>query len=66
MGSYVLTRLGQIQKELRLLRTHVKQRDRRRPRTIEGLWKGVVVTEEDFERAKRSLFRDKGANGERK
>lgn len=56
MGSYVLTRLDQIQNELRLLRTHVKQRERRRPRTTEGLWKGVVVTEEDFEREKPWLF----------
>ncbi len=54
--SYVVTRLEAIQQELELLKSSLEEE----PKAIalEGLWKGIEITEEDIEAAKRSLFKE--------
>ena len=58
--SYVVTRLKFIEEELERLRKHLKKPEKKKATKIEGLWKGVTITAEDIEEAKRSLF--KGAH----
>jgi lipid II:glycine glycyltransferase (peptidoglycan interpeptide bridge formation enzyme) len=55
--SYVITRLKLLENEIERLREHLKKSEEKRTTKIEGLWKGINVTEEDIEEAKRSLFK---------
>jgi hypothetical protein len=59
--SYVATRLKFIEEELERLRKHLERPEKKKATKIEGLWKGINITKEDIEEAKRSLF--KGARG---
>jgi inosine/xanthosine triphosphate pyrophosphatase family protein len=57
-NEYVLKRLEAIESELaalkRLLEAETPDKE---VTTFEGMWEGETVTEEDFEEAKRSLFK---------
>ncbi len=55
--SYVATRLKFIEEELERLRKHLERPKKKKATKIEGLWKGINITEEDIEEAKRSLFK---------
>jgi hypothetical protein len=55
--SYVATRLKLIQEELQRLREHLERPKKKKATKIEGLWKGINITEENTEEAKRSLFK---------
>ncbi len=57
-SSYMITRLEAIQKELEMLRRFLEAPEERRIVRLEGLWKGVEITEGDLEGAKRSLFKE--------
>ncbi len=60
MSQYVLLRIQAIQEELEALKkTVVHQIEGSRNKTqIQGLWKDVVITDEDLEEAKQAVFRD--------
>ena len=60
MSQYVLLRIQAIQEELEALKkTVVHQLEGSRNKTqIKGLWKDVVVTDEDLEEAEKAVFRD--------
>ena len=53
--SYVIVRIEAIRKELELLKKSLRSPEE--VESIEGLWKGVQITEEDIEEAKKSLFK---------
>jgi hypothetical protein len=55
--TYVATRLKLIEEELQRLRKHLERPKKKKATKIEGLWKGVSISEEDIEEAKRSLFK---------
>lgn len=57
-SSYVISRLKAIQKELEMLRRSLEASEGRKTVKLEGLWKGVEITEGDLERAKCSLFKE--------
>lgn len=57
-SSYVIIRLEAIQKELEMLRRSLEVPGARKTVKLEGLWKGVEITEADLEKAKRSLFKE--------
>lgn len=57
-SSYVAMRLEAIQKELEMLRRSLEAPGEQKIVKLEGLWKGVEITEEDLEEAKRSLFKE--------
>lgn len=56
-SNYVITRLEAIQKELEMLKHSLEESEEQKVIKLEGLWKGVEITEEDLEEAKRSLFK---------
>ena len=60
MSQYVLLRIQAIQEELEALKqTIVHQLEESRNKTqIKGLWKDVVITDEDLEEAEKAVFRD--------
>ena len=60
MSQYVLLRIQAIQEELEALKkTVLHQLEGSRNKTqIKGLWKDIIVTDEDLEIAKREVFRD--------
>ena len=53
--SYITVRIQVIQKELELLKKSLESPEE--VESIEGLWKGVKITEEDIQGAKQSLFK---------
>lgn len=55
--GYVVARLEALERELRALRQLLTEQDRRSIK-LEGLWKGVEISEGDLEQAKRSLFKE--------
>lgn len=59
-NSYVVARMEAIQQELeQLKRMLIHQVGGSRGRIkLKGLWKGVEVTEEEIEEAKRAVFRE--------
>ncbi|MBW4612523.1 MAG: hypothetical protein KME21_04445 [Desmonostoc vinosum HA7617-LM4] len=60
MSQYVLLRIQAIQEELEALkRTVLHQLEGSRNKTqIQGLWKDILVTEQDLEEAEKAVFRD--------
>ena len=60
MSQYVLLRIQAIQEELEALKkTVIHQLEGSRNKTkIKGLWKDVVITDEDLEEAEKAVFRD--------
>ena len=54
--TYIITRIGAIEAELRRLRQFVS-RDRTDRVTLRGIWKGADISDEQIEDAKRSMFR---------
>jgi len=55
--GYLINRIEVIEKELALLKSYLKKRERKKIIKLEGLWKGVEITEADIEEAKRALFK---------
>jgi hypothetical protein len=53
--SYVTVRIEAIRKELELLKKSLEKPGK--AESIEGLWKGIEITEEDIKEAKESLFK---------
>jgi hypothetical protein len=53
--SYVTARIEAIRKELELLKKSLEKPGK--VESIEGLWKGIEITEEDIKEAKESLFK---------
>lgn len=60
MSQYVLLRIQAIQEELEALKkTVIHQLEGSRNTTqIKGLWKDILVTDEDLELAEKAIFRD--------
>jgi hypothetical protein len=60
MSQYVLLRIQAIQEELEALKkTVIHQLEGSRNQTqIKGLWKDILVTDEDLEAASKAVFRD--------
>lgn len=60
ISEYVLARIEALQQELESLRKVVAYSVERpgRKTKLKGLWRGIEVTEEDLEEAKRAVFRD--------
>jgi len=59
-SSYVLARIDAIQQELEQLKRTLSclVEGKKRKTKLKGLWKGVEVTEEEIEEAKRAVFKD--------
>ena len=59
MSQYVLLRIQAIQEELEALKkTVIHQLEGSRNKTqIQGLWKDVVITDEDLEEAEKAVFK---------
>lgn len=57
---YVVVRMKAIERELEGLRNRLEQPVSKKAVKIEGLWKGVDITEADLARAKRSLLPKSG------
>ena len=57
-NSALLTRLELIEKEIAELKKKLLQEVSGPRVTLKGIWKGMEITEQDFEDAKRSLFRE--------
>lgn len=60
----IFQRIVRIEKELTelrraLLKTHAAELARGNPRSLRGIWKGVILEEEDFAEARASLFPEK-------
>ncbi|GCA95532.1 hypothetical protein [Microcystis aeruginosa] len=60
MSQYVLLPIQVIQEELEALKkTVIHQLEGSRNKTqIKGLWKDVVISDDDLEEAKKAVFRD--------
>ena len=60
MSQYVLLPIQVIQEELEALKkTVIHQLEGSRNKTqIKGLWKDVVISDDDLEEAKKEVFRD--------
>lgn len=60
MSDYVLARIQSIQDELEDLRKVLtcQVQGQGRKTKLKGLWKGIEVTDEDLEEAKRAVFKD--------
>jgi len=56
--GYLINRIEALEKELALLKSFVKKREQKRIIKLEGLWKGIEITEEDIEEAKKALFKE--------
>ena len=54
--TYIITRIGAIEAELRRLRQFVS-RDRTDRVTLRGIWQGADISNEQTRDAKRSMFR---------
>jgi predicted nuclease with TOPRIM domain len=59
-SSYVSARIEAIQQELEQLKRALSRliEGKKRKTKLKGLWKGVEVTEEEIEEAKRAVFKD--------
>jgi len=55
--GYLINRIEAFKKELVLLKSLVKKREQKKITKLEGLWKGVEITEADIEEAKKSVFK---------
>jgi len=55
--GYLINRIEALEKELVLLKSLVKKREQKKVIKLEGLWKGVEITEADIEEAKKTLFK---------
>lgn len=60
MSQYVLVRIQAIQEELEALKKTViyQLEGSRNPTQIKGLWKDIVISDDDLEEAEKSVFRD--------
>ncbi len=60
MSQYILVRIQSIQDELETFKKLVNnQINKSRNKTkISGLWKDIVVTDEDLEEAKKAVFKN--------
>ena len=58
MSHYLLIRIEALQQELEYLRQTVLQQTQVGPRStqLQGLWRGVDVSEDDFAAARRAVF----------
>lgn len=54
--GYVIARLEALERELEALRRLLTEQDRKSIK-LEGLWKGVEISEGDLDEAQRSLFK---------
>jgi hypothetical protein len=62
--AVIFDRLLHIEKELSelrraLVKLHGGEMAKKNPGSLRGIWKGTVITEEDFSAAKASLFHGK-------
>lgn len=55
-NEYILARIQAIQQDLEELKNHIEAPKHRIK--LKGLWKGISVSEEEIEDAKRAVFRD--------
>ena len=55
--GYLINRIETLKKELVLLKSFVKKREQKKVTKLEGLWKGVEITEADIEEAKKTVFK---------
>jgi hypothetical protein len=55
--GYLINRIEVLEKEIALLKSFVKKIEQKRTIKLEGLWKGVEITEEDIDEAKKALFK---------
>ncbi len=60
MSQYILVRIQAIQDELETLKRLIsnQEKESRNPTKISGLWKDIVVTDEDLEEAKKAVFKN--------
>lgn len=60
MSQYILVRIQAIQDELESLKKLVshQEKESRHQTKISGLWKDIVVTDEDLEEAKKAVFKN--------
>ena len=56
--SVLLTRIELLEREIAEIKQKLMQEERPGQIRLRGMWKGLDVTDEDFEEAKRSLFPD--------
>ncbi len=56
--QYIVVRMKAIEQELEDMRKLLEQPISKKMVKIEGLWKGVDITEEELAQAKRSLFKE--------
>ena len=56
--SVLLTRIELLEREIAEIKQKLMQEERPGQVRLRGMWKGLDVTDEDFEEAKRSLFPD--------
>lgn len=55
--NYLIIRMKAIERELQDLRRYLQPSAQKKTTKIEGLWKGIDITEEDLDKAERSLFK---------
>ena len=55
--SVILVRLEAIQQEIEEIKKMLKVEPRSFKKSLRGIWKGLEVSEEDIDAAKRSLFK---------
>ncbi len=60
--AYILKRLEIIEQEIAEMKKRLLAPSKKKEVTLEGIWEGLTVTDEEIEEAKRSLF--KGAYDE--
>ena len=60
MSHYILVRIQAIQDELDSLKKRVSHQttESRNKTKISGLWKDLVITDEDLEEAKKAVFKN--------
>lgn len=60
MSQYILVRIQAIQDELETFKKLVSNQEKvsRNKTKIRGLWKDIVVTDEDLEEAKKAVFKN--------
>ena len=59
MNGPVLTKLENLEKELKEIKTLLKETGKKavtKKSTLAGLWKGLNITDEDLDEAKKAVF----------
>lgn len=58
--SYAIIRIQAIQKELEFLQKNLTEQlqGTHRKTKLQGLWKGIEISNEDIEEAQKAVFRD--------